>query len=346
MRSGKWYLLNIILLTIAIGSFLSTGCKRFDGIDNNKVIRTPYGVYFADGLGSMYNTNDGVAYKLIFPSDGVAARALVTSSTNLMWIKYNQRIQPNGTLFLSQDDGYHYNPKDYDLNPLSTWQNQIIDVPTWGLMYASSVTAHSVILSQDNGLTWEDDITLNPASGMSIQSFTQLKSGKLYGLDYQNIRLFEKLNKNTAWTEVTSNFPLPPGKWQLGHMNEVLLAANNNPSGGVYYSTDNGVDWQPYNGLPANHKVNMVAGPLDQVMLAGLDSVGIYRLDKTNNFQQSNNGILTNTTVYSIVGKEDIYKNEVIKQYVYIATSTGLYRSEDLGQNWVLMRPGDIRNVY
>ena len=75
------------------------------------------------------------------------------------------------------------------------------------------------------------------------------------------------------------------------------------------------------------------------------DSQGIFRL-VGNSFVPSNNGLVPFTTVYGIVGKQDTYKNNVVRQFVYIATNKGIFRSEDLGQNWTLVRPGDFRTLY
>ena len=347
MRSGKGYILHIMLLSVAVSGFFGTGCKKENGIVNNNVILTPYGVYFVDRLGALYNTNDGKAYKIIFPSDGVPARAVATSGKNLMWIKYSSIINPQGsTLFLSSNNGVNFNRTNDTLLPAITWQNQILDVPSFGLLYVASTKGKSVEFSEDNGLTWQTDATFGSASGFSIQSFTQTKNGKLYGLDYNTLRLFEKPDKVNGWTEIFAVNPLPAGGvYQIGHFNDGLVAADLNGANGVYYSTDAGKNWSQYPGLPNNHKIFMTASPHDQVLLAGLDSIGIYRL-AGGEFVPSNNGLEPNTSVYSIAAKQDIYKNGVIKQYIYIATNKGLFRSEDLGQNWVLMRAGNFRNVY
>ena len=42
----------------------------------------------------------------------------------------------------------------------------------------------------------------------------------------------------------------------------------------------------------------------------------------------------------------NIYKNEAVRDYVFAATSKGLYRSDDLGQNWIKVRDGNYITVY
>jgi hypothetical protein len=73
--------------------------------------------------------------------------------------------------------------------------------------------------------------------------------------------------------------------------------------------------------------------------------MGIYRL-QGGVFVPSNNGLESRTSVFAITAKDDIFKNEATKRYVYIATDKGIYRSEDLGQNWALVKEGDYRAIY
>ncbi|MEO6833164.1 MAG: hypothetical protein ABI378_11615 [Chitinophagaceae bacterium] len=346
MKSGKWYSIPFLSLIIALGATLSTGCKKFDNYENNYAIQTPYGVYFADKLGTVYNTNDGKAYNIVFPADGVPCRALATSGTNFMFLKYNRLINANATLFLSENNGVNFNPVFRDALPDITWQNQILNVPAAGnRIYLASPIGSTVEFSQDNGKTWEDDATFTALSGFTIQSLTQTKNGSLYAFDYKTLRLFEQISIGQGWTEKFAVNALPNGKFQIDHFNNTLVAADFDGTNGVWYSNDFGVNWTQFNGLPTNHRIFFATSAHDKVLLAGTDSLGIYRLIG-DTFVPSNNGIATQTSVYSIASKEEIYKNQNVKQYIYIAASTGLYRSEDLGQNWVLMRSGDYRNVY
>ena len=340
MRSGKWYFLYIIMLSVTIGGLFGSGCRKENGIVNNNVIRTPYSLYFSDKLGAMYNTNDGKAYKVIFPTDGYTARAVTTSGPNIIWVKNN--------LHLSADNGLNFNPKNFNVSPLANWQSLILDVPDQGRLYLASKTGvNGVEFSPDNGITWQTDpaTVWGSISGASVQSFAQLRNGWLYAIDNTGTRIFERKSLTAQWTEVTQVTALPAGTYYLSHFNNALIAADVTGVGGLFYSNNGGVDWATYAGLPNSQEIFSVGAPLDQVLLCGTDSAGIYRLvgDK---FQPSNNGLEPFTKVYGIVGKQETYKNNVIRQFVYIATSKGLFRSEDLGQNWTLVRPGDIRVLY
>jgi hypothetical protein len=87
------------------------------------------------------------------------------------------------------------------------------------------------------------------------------------------------------------------------------------------------------------------AAPFDQVLLVGTDSLGVYSLSG-NTFSPINNGLGTTTSVRGIAAKDNVYKNDLVRDYFYIATSTGLYRSQDAGENWERVFPGDFTVIY
>ncbi len=53
-----------------------------------------------------------------------------------------------------------------------------------------------------------------------------------------------------------------------------------------------------------------------------------------------------NPSVRGIVAKENIYKNNISRQYIYISTNYGIYRSEDGGETWALVFPGNFTIIY
>jgi hypothetical protein len=343
MRYGKCYSFFLLPLTAALAF---SSCKKIDGIDNNKVIRTPYSVILGQVNGEVDKTNDGVTYNRLFTYDGVPARAITISGDNIIFIKTVLRVSTNNGHDWNTVAGSGPGNPIPSIPPTAKWASMILDVPG-DRLYAASTKGVGVEVSMNNGLTW------GPESRAGIgtsASFTQTSDGAVYGMDAAGTNIYKLPNVNSAWTQVSPATGLPAGNnWYLASPSiaTTLIAADYTGANGVYYSGDGGLTWLAYTGLPANQEVLSCAAPLGQVVLAGTDSAGVYRLDPSSGkFSPSNNGLKSFTSVYGIVGKQDIYKNGVIKRYVYIATNNGLYRSEDLGLNWVQMFPYDLRCLY
>lgn len=312
------------------------GCKKENGIDNNTVIKKPYSLYIGDADGSILNTNDGDSYRTLHTTDGYPARAIVTSGSNVLFLKSN--------VHLSTDNGRNFNPTYFMATPIAQWQPVVLDVPSHGRIYIGSFdpAGKGVAYSEDNGKKWVVDNSWDPdVIGGGISSFTQVSGGGLYA--YNGDSLYKKNDKNDPWTHINST-DLPDGFNYLSHFNNTLILTDRLGANGVSYSNDEGMTWNPYTGLPETG-LRATAAPFEQVLLVGTDSNGIYRL-QNDAFVPSNNGLDTKTTVYSIVGKDDLYKNDSRRRYIYIATNKGLYRSEDLGQNWYLVKGGRYQAVY
>lgn len=335
MRSGKWYFIQTVLLSAAIAGFAGMGCnKGSDFGDNEQVIRTPYSLYFVDVDGIVYNSNDGQAFRIKKSGDGVPARAVLTAGSNLLMAKRN--------LHLSADGGLQFNPVNSLLDQIDTafkWPTLMINGFDNKVFIA---TKTGIQESLDSGRTWGP----SPGGGSVVHSFARVNTGgKMYAIDAAGT-IYEKQRPTDNWQAVAPTGAVYPGGiYHLTNFRDALIAGDATGANGVWFSNNNGGSWAQYTGLPTNQEIRSMLSPSGQGLLVGLDSAGIYRL-VNDNFIPSNNGLAPFTTVYGMVAKQDIYKNEVIRQYVYIATSTGLYRSEDLGQNWALMHRGNIRAIY
>jgi len=334
---------------LALCLIAMASCRKQNGIDNDSVIKKPYGLYLTDNNGALFNTNDGILYKTVFPTDGFSQRALTTSGLNIIWVKEN--------VHLSEDNGKNFNPtykKAYDVPlvapvppvPYRPWQPMILDVADQNRVYLASTEGKGIVISEDNGKTWMVDTSWDVGvAGKNITSFAELKDGTLFAHNLSKDSLYKRDNKTDRWTRIAPTTALPgAGQFYISHFNNTLVATDLTGGKGAYYSNDNGVTWTAYTGLPARI-LYATAAPFEQTLLVGTDSNGIYRLQGTT-FVPANNGLEDYTTVYSIIGKDDIYKNDATKRYIYIATNKGLYRSEDAGQNWILLQPGHFVGVY
>ncbi|HXS36410.1 MAG TPA: hypothetical protein VN721_06895 [Flavipsychrobacter sp.] len=332
----------VVSLVIAV-----QGCTKKSNNNNNVVIETPYGLYFSDTAGALFNTNDGSTVKpLVFFPDGYPSRAITISGNNLIWVKNNAHISTN--------DGSNFNPTYRFVNPASFGPSTILSSKDEGRVYLTSTQYKGgVVYSDQNGApgTWiVDSFAKGFSNPAFITSFTELANDSVIGYDALNHRIFYKAGKNRPWVEniiSTGSTKLPTnGFFFLTHFNNTIVALDFLGINGAWYSNDLGVTWAQYKGLPIR-SLRCGNAPFDQVLLVGTDSLGIYMLNpSTNTFTSANAGLSVNPVVNGIVGKEQIYKTGGTVQYIYIATNKGLYRSQDLGNNWVMVQPGNYVDIY
>jgi hypothetical protein len=361
----KYSFHKLILLFIAI-VIVGSSCQKNNGIDNNSILKIPYTMYTADTSGNLYYTNDGINYRLIqFPSDGYPSRSLLYSDSNVLWVKVGINI--------STPNIRNFNLAFKDVNPLPVWQPLAYDSKSHGRVYLSikdpipthsgSLWGNGVAYNDSNGAInhWHPDTSwdVSPAdANIHLTSFTEMRSGIVVGLDHISNRIFYRVKKSDRWKEridTTGIYKLPISAataFYLGHINNLVVAADYNGVGGVWYSGDTGQTWKQYAGIP-NRKIYSIGNPFDQVLMVGTDSAGIYYckqqdlLSGTPVFAPANTGFVTPyTSVRGIVEKLDVYKNSETNKYIYVATNTGVYRSTDLGQSWIRVKTGNYVSMY
>lgn len=319
------------LMILLCSSFIIASCKKENGIDNENELQTPYGVYFLDHEGTLYNTSNGQDYRTIFSPDGYAIRSIVTTGENILMVKIRT--------FLSEDNGLNFNPTDSSCDTnIAPWQSVMLDLQDDSRVYLVSNKTNGIIYSDDKGKTWTVDNnwdtsytnhkTPHPAS------LAQLANGNVFAWDNKDTALFISTAGGSPWTWVNSTTRPPTRSSFLTRFGNTLVLTDTLGSK-AYYSSDNGGSWNIYPGLPAT-MLNAAYAPFDNTLLIGTSGEGVYRLESSI-MVPSNNGLDIGTSVYGFTAKEDIYKNGTHKQYVYLVSNTGLYRSEDLGKNWIKM---------
>lgn len=332
-------------LTVAVMMAVSLySCRPTEnGIDNNQVKKKPYTLYACDTLGTLYNSNDGVDYKdIVFTADGYPSRAIHNSGDNLLWVKANS--------FVSENNGKNFNPTHGTpvVSPVAFDNSMIQDVPAFHRVYMSSTQgAGGCVYSDSNGRrnTWRIDDKFDAGVSVKFTSFTLLPKGTVVAYDHIANKLFTRTNKDDNWKEQTGGTALPSGAWfYLSHFNNTVVAADRLGVEGVWYSDNDGKDWAKYNGVPSR-PITAIHAPFDKVLMVGTDSLGVF-IFENGTFKATNEGLEDRTVVRGITSKYDLYKNDVRKQYIYLATSKGIYRSVDLGQNWILVKPGNYVNIY
>lgn len=340
----KGFLPSLLLLSMVSFTVLQ-GCKKESalGIDNNKVVKTPFSLYASNKEGWLVKTTDGEQYTSIFPPDGYPAHSIITSGTNLLFLKEN--------LHLSENEGRNFNPVFMDAKKFP-WKSMLYDFPAQNSMYITTNLHKGVAVSKDQGKTWMADSAF--AAGIpaqsEISSFSGLGNGRLFSFSNVNNILYVKDNEGASWTPVTMQglFPVDGTEYYLSSNNTHLYLTDYRGKGGVWYSEDEGAHWIKFGQgqLPMQHNWNCAATINEgQTFLVGTDSFGIYRVEN-GTFITATVGLDDYTSVYSITEKRNIYKNDAIKNYVFIGTDKGIFRSEDNGITWDKMTFGEWNGQY
>lgn len=342
------------LALIALTAITMQSCSKDNGINNTGVIATPYSLYFGDSSGTLRHTNDGVFYpNNDFPSDGVPTLSIIAAGKNIIWVKKGVPVG-NTTAHYSTDDGKDFNTSLTLLSPLSFDATIGFYAPDEKRLYmaTSNGTRNGVKYNDNFGAPhdWKDDGSMPSVSGVNITSFTELKNNTMVAFDWTTRKVFTKtgIAPGTSWSMavIGSTDTLPAGgQFAISHYNNTIVVVDTKGVNGAWYSDNGGVSWHKYKGLPAGVPLYAACAPFESGLLVGTGGYGVYALQGSS-FVPSSAGLTENTIVRGIVGKENIYVNGVAVQYVYIATSQGLFRSQDMGQNWVLVYSGNMFSVY
>ncbi len=334
------YKLGIVLAL----AFSVQGCKpAYDEIDNNNVVSKPYVLYIGDTLGTIYKTNDGLNFEVVLSSDNYRASAIATSGKNLLFIKRNVHVVEDF------GKGNNSNPTYISTGLLTPYgESIIINVPKFGnRIYLGGGGTRGYLYNDSNGkpginyTNWRSEIQLSIPSNNVFTSFTILDNGILIAYDDINKRTFKLTARDAQWEQTTGTKLPNSGKFIITHSGNTLVAADLTGTNGVYYSNNEGNSWQQYSGLPASTKILSVNGGFGQTVLIGTDGKGVYRLPLGRTaFVSANLGLPQNARVGSLSEKYDLYKNDKRVEYIYAATDKGVYRSQDLGENWVKVFDG------
>ncbi len=116
-----------------------------------------------------------------------------------------------------------------------------------------------------------------------------------------------------------------------------LFIVDYNGFGGAWGSSNEGTEWFKFdNGeLPVDGSVKFVGGASSYsgtIAIATEDDV--YYASKHSGFVKANTGLDIGTKVYRITSKYNKYKNGHVVAFLYLATSKGIYRSDDGGFSW------------
>lgn len=334
-------LLSLASVALVLAAVSTSSCRKENGIDNNQVIQKPYSFFVSDSAGGLYISNDGEQYREFFKTDGTTDRGILLAGANVLWAK--------STLYLSEANNA-FNPT-FDKLPYAAdapWASLMYYSSTHNRIYVASRNATGIDLSDNLGKTWVPD-TMVLGGPLTVSSFTELSNGILFAYDNKNHKTVVRFSKTTPWTSLNST-PPPAGTYQLASYQTTLVAYDYSGNTGAWYTVDTGRNWVQFPGIPANERLLSATSPFGQNLLIGTSDGKIYRLNN-GQFVLSNKGIDDGSAIRGLTAKNNIFKQDASGnsreiRYVYAATSTGVYRSEDGGMNWVKMFRGNFQSIY
>ncbi|MEZ5046424.1 MAG: hypothetical protein R2831_05480 [Chitinophagaceae bacterium] len=337
-----------IILSIGTLFLLAlSACEKYNQIDNNSTVKTPFTLYMGGYDGTLRVTNDLLYYRTYFNTDNSVIRQLIVADSVLNYIKKNH--------YYSEDEAESFPKSSNSQSPLpyvdafkkyyypNTMQyfkegDSVKEVFLCTNLDADKATNGKLQVSYDLGRTFQNEARWTGAS-IDPSSITQLDNKKLFII--ADTIVYVKPNYASNWFEVIPNTGLPKidtAFWYIAHSHDTLLAIDFNGKHGVYWSSNEGVDWTKCSAMPTKKKI-LFGNQADNAFFIGYDSLGLYKLEGTQ-FVNASAGIPWYAKVSYLVGKQVVYRTDKIKKYLFCATDIGLYISENDGKDWRLHKDG------
>lgn len=349
---------------IALAAFTLQGCvTRTENLDNLNVITKPYSLHFADTAGLIYSTYDGQRFDVFSTTTGIAIESILTSGENVLM------KTANGTnIFVSEADGSYttFNATFTDVNPAAFGPSVMINLPGYvdsggvklDRVYVASGNGKGIAFQDYNGTidsTWfyATDTGLGSV-GNKVTSFARLNTGAVIAFDNDSRKMWMKPDYATLWIPVpAAGLPaIGTGNMYIINQGNDILAVMLDGTAGtaVWRSTNQGQNFFKLPDIDDDgstvNDVTCAAAPFGKVLIVCTRDNGVWRLSGQGVWERGSVGLRTGVRIYAIVAKDNVFKNERKGEYVFIATSDGIYRSDDLGQTWVRLEVPSIKPVF
>lgn len=335
---------KIVLGLLALAAFQS--CKKVSDIgkDNDSVIKTPHTVLGATDEGWLVKTNDGRTFNSVFPPDGYAVSMVSAAGPNVIMLK--------SRIFYSDNNGTNFNPSNFTTFNPKPWRYWVLDCPAHERTYMSSTVGNGVAYSTDGGKTWKEDTKwqANTSPNVKITSFAQLGSKAVFSFNDDYNVLYRRDDSTANWNAVVVEGVFPSASAYFLTSNTTdLFIVDYKGLGGAWYSLNEGVNWAKFgNGeLPVTGLEKFVGSASGASgTLAVATENDVYYASTNTAFVKANTGLDLGTKIYGITAKYNIYKNGNKINFLYIATSKGMYRSDDSGFSWDKVSFNEYNTAY
>jgi photosystem II stability/assembly factor-like uncharacterized protein len=302
--------------TVAHGLYRSTD----NGISWNRLINLPSG-----SINSMFLMENDIINVCnqngLFQTldNGETWQSLTSNLTNIWMTTFTRNSQHKifigtslGFIYMSNDEGTTWDSikvSDYSINVIAININNDIYVGAEDGIYKSS----------NNGLSWT-----KLSNGLPTEEFYIIRtnsSGYVFAIAFK--RIFYSFNNGQSWSEMNQELGFL-GSFTIDSNNHIY-AGSNYWGRGMYKSTNNGFDWQVINNGIKNSFITSLTQAMDSTIWVGTWGTGL--------FYSVNNGSAWNYTGMATKKVSSIkldYNNNI-----FIATSDGVYFSEDNGTSWI-----------
>lgn len=335
---------------VALAALSLSGCvSRTENLDNLNVITKPYSLMFADVQGTIYSTYDGQRFDVIPNAQGVPMMGLASTGNYIL-------LRPNPFALFVDDGGEginrNFNPAYDKVNPSSFGPSFVLNLP--GYNDTGAKAKDRLYVASSEGLAYSDSNAQTKTSffqvsdtsfnGVGTTSLTQLDDKRLIAFDDVTRRVWIKNDLNSPWIS-QAGIGLPgagSGKmFIISQKNDIYAVMTENTTDiGVWRSTDQGHNFAklPSDGLTPD--ISCAISAFDKVLIVGTTANGIWRFSGQGSWQQSSIGLKTGIKIYGLAAKSNKFKGNKAGEfksgeYIYAATNDGVYRSDNLGQNWV-----------
>ncbi|MCB0698063.1 MAG: hypothetical protein KDC07_11905 [Chitinophagaceae bacterium] len=345
---------------VALAALTLQSCNRSGGLDNLNVITKPYSLLFSDAKGLIYSTNDGQRFEVYTGSDGIPVQTLATSGERMLMVKQGGTI-----LFVSDganDKFPNFNPTYDSINLFAFGPSMIINLPGYNdsgavkkdRIYLASRKGSGIVYQDYNGnndSTWFQ--VGDPALTDKVTSFARQANGTIVAFDDVSRKIWIKPDLATAWiNKPATNLPAA-GNGQMyiiTQKNDIIAVAVNGNTDGIWRSSDDGATFSKLPDIMVDNvplkDITCAAAPFGKVLIACTKNHGIWRFSAQGAWESASVGLKEGAEVYAISYKNNTFKNEKTGEYVFVGTNRGLYRSDDLGQNWVRLDVTSINNTF